>query len=99
MDSLTHPLDANERHLQFKEILTKGHPKALNLDEKPVSIMDDAWIGAGVTILRGVTIGERAIIGAGSVVTKSVPADSIATGNPATSRPMSKSRHQTQLAS
>ncbi len=48
----------------------------------PVTIEDDAWIGAHSIILKGVTIGARSIIGAGSVVTKSIPADCIAAGNP-----------------
>lgn len=83
MDSLTHPLNAVARHAQFKNIVTSGHPKSIDLDEKPVKIEEDAWIGAGVTILRGVTVGERAIVGAGAVVTRDVPADSIVAGNPA----------------
>ncbi len=53
------------------------------LCEKEVVIEDDAWIGTGVIILPGVTIGESSIIGAGSVVSKNVPAKSIVTGIPA----------------
>lgn len=48
----------------------------------PVSIGDDCFIGAGVIILKGVNIGKRSIIGAGSVVTKDIPDDCIAVGNP-----------------
>ena len=48
----------------------------------PVTIEDDVWIGANCQILKGVTIGARTVIGAGSVVTKSIPADCIAAGNP-----------------
>lgn len=48
----------------------------------PIVIGDDVWIGAQCIILKGVTIGPRSIIGAGSVVTHSIPADSIAAGNP-----------------
>ncbi len=51
-------------------------------DNKPVTIGDYVWIGANVTILPGVTIGDNAIIGAGSVVTKDIPANVIAVGNP-----------------
>ena len=48
----------------------------------PIVIEDDVWIGAHSIILKGVTIGARSIIGAGSVVTKSIPADCVAAGNP-----------------
>ena len=49
---------------------------------KPVTICDGAWIGGGVIILPGVTIGENSVIGAGSIVTKSIPANCVAVGNP-----------------
>ena len=49
---------------------------------KPVVIGNNVWIGASVTILPGVTIGDNAIIGAGSVVTKDIPANSVAVGSP-----------------
>jgi maltose O-acetyltransferase len=48
-----------------------------------IIIEDDVWIGAGAIILTGVTIGEGSVIGAGSIVTKSIPPYSIAVGNPA----------------
>ncbi len=50
---------------------------------KPVHIGKNAWIGAGATILPGVTIGDNAVVGAASVVTKDVPTDTIVAGNPA----------------
>ncbi len=50
---------------------------------RPVSIGDDTWIGGNCTILPGVSIGRGCVIGAGSVVTKSIPDYSIAVGNPA----------------
>lgn len=49
----------------------------------PVVIEDDVLIGVNSIILKGVTIGARSVIGAGSIVTKSIPADCIAAGNPA----------------
>ncbi len=53
-------------------------------EKKPeIRIDADAWIGAGVIILPRVTIGEGAIVGAGSVVTKDVPAHTVVSGNPA----------------
>ncbi len=50
---------------------------------KPVRIGNNVWIGSDSTILPGITIGDGAIIGAGSVVTKDVPANTIVAGNPA----------------
>lgn len=50
---------------------------------KPVHIGDDCWIGGGVIICPGVSIGPCSVIGAGAVVTRDIPADSLAVGNPA----------------
>ncbi len=59
-------------------------PPGLQLSEpRPVKIADGAWIGNGVTVVGGATIGKHAVIGAGSVVTGSVPDYSVAVGNPA----------------
>ena len=67
-------------------IATVGHPINPNYREymycDPVVIEDNCWIGANVTITPGVKIGENSVIGAGSVVTKDIPANSIAVGNP-----------------
>ncbi len=49
----------------------------------PITIGNDCWLGGGVIVCPGVTIGDRCIIAAGSVVTKDIPADSLAAGNPA----------------
>ena len=57
--------------------------KRQNLTPSPVKIGKNVWIGSDCTILPGVIIGDGAIIGAGSVVTKSIPAYTIAVGNPA----------------
>lgn len=57
--------------------------KRQNLTPSPVKIGKNVWIGSDCTILPGVEIGDGAIIGAGSVVTKSVPKNVIAVGNPA----------------
>jgi acetyltransferase-like isoleucine patch superfamily enzyme len=54
-----------------------------SLITKPVKIEDGVWLGEGVVVLKGVTIGNRAVIGANSVVTKDVPPFSIAAGVPA----------------
>ncbi len=50
---------------------------------KPIAIEDNVWIGGGATLLPGVTIGRNAVVGAGAVVTRSVPADTVVAGNPA----------------
>lgn len=54
----------------------------MNTNRQPIVIEDDALIGTHSIILKGVTIGARSIIGAGSVVTKDIPADCVAAGNP-----------------
>ena len=82
-DSLTHPLGARQRHAQFREIMLSGHPRSIDLGEQPVTVGNDVWIGANACVLRGVTIGEGAVVGAGSVVTKDVPPYTIVAGNPA----------------
>jgi acetyltransferase-like isoleucine patch superfamily enzyme len=68
-DNLTHPIRASERHKQARHIFTTGHPRDISLDDKPVKIEDDAWIGACAIIMRGVTIGRGGIVAAGAVVT------------------------------
>lgn len=82
-DNMTHPLNASARHNQFKSIITSGNPKVLDLSEQPITIEDDVWIGCMSIILKGVTLGRGAVIGAGSVVTKNVPPYTIVAGNPA----------------
>ena len=66
-------------------LFTVNHdPKNIRiLQTKEIHIKKNAWIGARVNILPGVTIGENAIIGTGSVVTKDIPDNCIAVGNPA----------------
>ncbi len=69
-------------------IATAGHPILPELREKayqfnvPVKIGKNCWIGAGAVILPGVVIGDHSVIGAGSVVTKNIPSDVVAVGNP-----------------
>ena len=82
-DNNTHPLDPVERHKQFKEVVTVGHPKEIDLHDKEIVIGDDVLIAANAIILKGVTIGEGAVIGAGSVVVKDVSAYTVVAGNPA----------------
>ena len=69
-------------------IATAGHPIDAELRERqlqyniPVHIGKNCWLGAGVLVMPGVTIGDNSVIGAGSVVTKDIPANVIAVGNP-----------------
>lgn len=68
-------------------LITENHPQdpanRRALITKPIVIKRNAWVGAGATILPGVTIGENAIVAAGAVVSKDVPANSIVGGIPA----------------
>lgn len=79
LDTDSHSLDykerQNERLFGFKD---RSKIKTL-----PVVIEDDVMVGANCIILKGVTIGARSVIAAGSVVTKNIPSDCIAGGNPA----------------
>ena len=69
-------------------IATAGHPIDPTLRAKalqynlPVTIGRNCWLGAGVIVMPGVTIGDNSVIGAGSVVTKDIPANVVAVGNP-----------------
>jgi maltose O-acetyltransferase len=66
----THPVDPQPRRDKLEAA-------------KPITIGDNVWLGGGVIVCPGVTIGDNSVIGAGSVVTKDVPADVVAVGNPA----------------
>lgn len=61
---------------------TDDHPERLGTSPEPVEIKDNVFIGMHCLILKGVTIGENSIIGAGSVVTKDIPANCVAAGVP-----------------
>lgn len=69
-------------------LATPGHPVLPELREKqyqfnmPIHIGKNCWLGAGVIVLPGVTIGDNSVIGAGSIVTKDIPANVLAVGNP-----------------
>lgn len=71
------------------QIYTATHPKSAAERRKclelarPITIGSDVWVGGGAIICSGVSIGERSVIGAGSVVTRDVPCDTIVAGNPA----------------
>lgn len=71
------------------QLLTPTHPvepeprRAKWEAAKPIVIGDNVWLGGGAIIMPGVTIGENSVIGAGAVVTKDIPANVVAVGNPA----------------
>jgi len=66
----THPIGAAERRKWLESA-------------RPITIGSDVWVGGGAIICPGVTIGDRSVIGAGSVVTRAIPSDVVAAGNPA----------------
>lgn len=70
----TYPILTEFSNLGSAEALTKG----------PIIVEDDVWIGFGATILSGVTIGKGSVIGANTVITKTIPPYSIVVGNPST---------------
>lgn len=81
-DNITHPIDAAARAEHYRSILAG---RAFNgpIPATPVRIQRNAWIGMNSIIMRGVTIGPRSIVAAGSVVVSAVPADTVVAGNPA----------------
>ena len=82
MDHNSHAIKFAERATDVQDWM-KGGKDWTNVKTAAVEIHDKAWVGARAIVLRGVTIGEGAIVAAGSVVTKSVPPWTIVGGNPA----------------
>jgi acetyltransferase-like isoleucine patch superfamily enzyme len=80
MDTDAHNLDYRVR--ASNEMIGKYYKDSLTAASAPITIEDDVLVGTRCIILKGVTIGARSIIGSGSVVTKSIPSDCIAAGNP-----------------
>lgn len=72
-------LDNDAHSLHY---LDRRNPSTEKANSAPIVIEDDVLIGTGTIVLKGVKIGARSIVGAGSVVSKSIPADCIAAGNP-----------------
>jgi len=66
----THPVDPEPRRQKWEAA-------------KPIAIGDNVWLGSGAIVLPGVTIGENTVVGAGAVVTRDLPANVVAVGNPA----------------
>jgi acetyltransferase-like isoleucine patch superfamily enzyme len=81
-----HPLEPAQRLIDAQALAPfyEGRPRRPSLKTAPVRIADNVWIGMNSTILKGVTIGENSVVAAGSVVTKTVDANVVVAGNPAT---------------
>lgn len=76
----THPIDYNERFVENWD--ENSGELFFRTRSLPITVEDNVWIGGGSIILAGITIGTGSVIGAGSVVTKSIPANCVAVGNP-----------------
>ena len=84
MDSDLHPLSAKKRFNDMRNWNKGVFPDVYtNIESRPVILGDYVWVSANSVILKGVTIGEGSIIGAGSIVTKDIPPYTIVAGNPA----------------
>ena len=66
----THPMDADLRRAKWEAA-------------EPITLADNVWLGGGVIVLPGVTVGANTVVGAGAVVTRDLPGDVVAVGNPA----------------
>lgn len=66
----THPVEAEARRAKWESA-------------QPITVNDNVWLGGGVIVLAGVTIGQDSVIGAGAVVTRDIPPSAVAVGNPA----------------
>ena len=84
-DSDFHPLDPAQRRIDARALAPylSDRPERPQLVTRPVTIRDNVWIGMHAIILKGVEIGDNSVVAAGSVVTKSVPANVVVAGNPA----------------
>jgi acetyltransferase-like isoleucine patch superfamily enzyme len=77
-DTNSHPMDPLARFSLTRAIFCTGHPREIEaIRSAPVVIGDDVWLATGVTVLKGVKIGDRAVIGAGSIICSDVEADAL----------------------
>jgi acetyltransferase-like isoleucine patch superfamily enzyme len=81
-DNDSHPIDARDRHADYLNLI-EGRPRTHFIPSAPIEIGEDCWIGANSIVLKGVRIGDRSIVAAGSVVTADIGDDCVVAGNPA----------------
>jgi acetyltransferase-like isoleucine patch superfamily enzyme len=80
-DNDSHPLDPRDRHADYLNLI-EGRHRTHFIPSAPVEIGEDCWVGANSIVLKGVTIGDRSVVAAGSVVTADIGEDCLAAGNP-----------------
>ncbi len=85
-DNDSHPVDPAERRCDIDIVIGGEKGRRPNIPARPVRIGDNVWIGSHSKIMKGVTVGNDAVVAAGSVVTRDVPAGAIVGGNPAEQR-------------
>jgi acetyltransferase-like isoleucine patch superfamily enzyme len=83
-DNISHSTSSKERRAEIDKLLPKLtlYPHPFDLRAKPMIIEDEVWIGFGASVIGGVHIGRGSIVGAGTMVTKDVAANSVVVGNP-----------------
>jgi acetyltransferase-like isoleucine patch superfamily enzyme len=81
-DNDSHPIDPRGRHADYLNLI-EGRPRTHSIPAAPVNIGEDCWIGTNSIVLKGVKIGDRSIVAAGSVVTADIGDDCVVAGNPA----------------
>jgi len=80
-DNTSHPINSEERRAHFRRILGYQTDIVFSISHAPIVIGENCWLAMGSTVLKGVTIGDRSIVGAGCVITKDVPADTLVVGS------------------
>lgn len=81
-DNDTHPVDFKERNLDWHSIKSSNNEFKPEIKSRPIRIGQSVWVGFNSIIMKGVSIGDRSVIAAGSVVTTDVPSDVVVAGNP-----------------